>query len=67
MNFSLYNEAHLYDDYEEKNNIYNRMGEKSRAANCIACGECLDKCPQNLPIIDLLEDVADYFEVKESK
>ncbi|MGM0410855.1 MAG: aldo/keto reductase [Bacillota bacterium] len=67
MNFSLYNEAHLYDDYEEKNNTYNRMGEKSRAANCIACGECLDKCPQNLPIIDLLEDVADYFEVKESK
>ena len=65
MNFSLYNEAHLYDDYEEKNNIYNRMKEKSRASNCIACGECLDKCPQNLAIIDLLSDVADYFEVKE--
>jgi len=65
MNFSLYNEAHLYDDYEEKNNTYNRLKAKMRAENCIACGECLDKCPQNLPIIDLLEDVADYFEVKE--
>jgi len=65
MNFSLYNEAHLYDDYEEKNNTYNRLKAKMRAENCIACGECLDKCPQNLSIIDLLEDVADYFEVKE--
>lgn len=65
MNFSLYNEAHLYDDYEEKNNTYNRLKAKMRAENCIACGECLDKCPQNLDIIDLLEDVADYFEVKE--
>ena len=64
-NFKLYNEAHLYDMYEEKNDFYNRIGEKSRADNCISCGECLDKCPQNLAIIELLEDVADYFEVKE--
>lgn len=66
MNFSLYNEAHLYDDYEEKNNTYNRLKPKMRAENCIACGECLDKCPQNLSIIELLKDVADYFEVKEN-
>ena len=65
MNFSLYNEAHLYNAYEEKNNTYNKLKAKMRAENCIACEECLDKCPQNLAIIDLLEDVADYFEVKE--
>jgi predicted aldo/keto reductase-like oxidoreductase len=64
-NFKIYNEAHIYDTFEEKNDIYNRMSEKSRAANCISCGECLDKCPQNLPIIDLLEDVSDYFKVQE--
>lgn len=66
MNFSLYNEAHLYDNYEEKNSTYNNLKAKMRAENCIACGECLEKCPQNLPIIELLSDVADYFEVKES-
>ena len=65
MNFSLYNEAHLYDIYEEKNDFYNRLKAKMRAENCIACGECLEKCPQNLNIIELLEDVADYFEVKD--
>ncbi|MFW6410071.1 MAG: aldo/keto reductase, partial [Halanaerobiales bacterium] len=65
MNFSLYNIAHIYDKYEEKNETYNRLKPKMRAENCIACGDCLDKCPQNLPIIDLLADVADYFEVKE--
>ena len=64
MNFSLYNEAHLYDNYEEKNNTYNKLKPEMRAENCIACEECLDKCPQNLNIITLLEDTADYFEVK---
>ena len=66
-NFKLYNEAHIYDMYEEKNEFYNRISEKARANNCISCGECLDKCPQNLSIIDLLEDVAEYFEVQEKQ
>ena len=66
-NFKLYNEAHIYDMYEEKNEFYNRISENARANNCISCGECLDKCPQNLSIIDLLEDVAEYFEVQEKQ
>jgi hypothetical protein len=32
------------------------------ASMCVACGKCLKKCPQHLPIPDLLKDVADDME-----
>ena len=28
--------------------------EKNRADNCLACGVCMEKCPQNIPIPDIL-------------
>ena len=27
------------------------------ASQCVNCGECVEQCPQNLPIPELLEDV----------
>jgi predicted aldo/keto reductase-like oxidoreductase len=38
---------------------YDEMGDTS---NCIQCGECLDKCPQNIDIPTELEDVRQVFE-----
>ena len=32
------------------------------ASQCIQCGECIDKCPQNIPIPDALEWVIDDLE-----
>ena len=32
-------------------------GTPSFASECVACGECLDKCPQQIPIPDKLEQV----------
>jgi uncharacterized protein len=37
-------------------------GRPGRASQCVKCGECLDKCPQHIPIPDVLEDVADELE-----
>lgn len=59
--FSLYNEAQIYDEYDENKKRYFRMSESSRADNCIECGQCEEACPQNLEIIDYLKDVTSYF------
>jgi predicted aldo/keto reductase-like oxidoreductase len=37
--------------------------EKQTVASiCVECGECLEKCPQHLPIPDMLKDVAEDME-----
>ncbi len=35
--------------------------EGLKAEACIECGECLPKCPQNIPIIEQLKEVANKF------
>jgi predicted aldo/keto reductase-like oxidoreductase len=37
-------------------------GKPGYASLCSQCGDCLDKCPQSLPIPDLLEQVVSQFE-----
>jgi predicted aldo/keto reductase-like oxidoreductase len=32
------------------------------ASECVQCGECLEKCPQSIPIPDILADVVDELE-----
>jgi len=42
---------------------YNRLTSKyGKASECIACGQCEGICPQHLPIVNLLQDVARQFE-----
>ena len=36
--------------------------KRSLASMCEQCGKCLEKCPQHLPIPDLLEEVKDDME-----
>jgi hypothetical protein len=61
-NFQLYNEAEVYDRFEEnKDRYYEFLNEEQRASACVACGQCEDACPQNLEIIDLLSETASYF------
>ncbi|MFW6038441.1 MAG: aldo/keto reductase [Candidatus Saliniplasma sp.] len=62
-NFSLYNQAEIYDEYEENKEKYmERLSEEKRASACVKCGQCEEACPQNLPIMDLMDEVAEYFE-----
>ncbi len=38
------------------------LGEAERASNCVQCGVCLEKCPQQIPIPDELEQVTGLFD-----
>ncbi len=39
-----------------------RGAERNFASQCVQCGQCLNACPQNLPIPQLLEKVVEEFE-----
>lgn len=62
-NFLYYNNYHRFDDKSIRANskiMYNSLlSEDQRAVNCVECGTCEPLCPQNIPIIDKLKDVAD--------
>jgi uncharacterized protein len=55
--FDLYNEAIMYNSSIGPRMTYSsRMfKEEQRADKCIQCEECLEKCPQKLPIPELLD------------
>ena len=67
--FELLNRLHLFKNEQEAKfmyavrcgGIFNR-GETGYASGCVQCGECLEKCPQGIPIPDFLEMVVQDLE-----
>jgi predicted aldo/keto reductase-like oxidoreductase len=56
--FELYNEAVIYNDARTARFRYrgpNGLKEEQRADQCIECGECVDACPQQIPIPEWLK------------
>lgn len=64
--FSLYNtdtQKMKDKDWKPQRENYDRLTETfGKAGDCLACGQCEEVCPQNLPIIEYLRDVAGHFE-----
>ncbi len=60
-NLRLYNDAVVYERFEDNAKQYSQMDKVSRASACVSCGECVDKCPQNIAIPERLAEIADYF------
>jgi predicted aldo/keto reductase-like oxidoreductase len=61
--FGRYNPAFMFGNVEEMKKNYNQfVKEHQRASQCVACGECEEKCPQHVPIIESLRDVVELFE-----
>jgi uncharacterized protein len=55
--FSLYNDSIMFRD-EMPSVMYNgfMVGPDQDASNCVECGECEEKCPQHIKIIDSLKE-----------
>ncbi len=71
--FEYYNTFHMFNSrtqarFKYLGNLYGGMGAaKACASLCKKCGKCEAKCPQALPIQELLEDVAQTFETRSQK
>jgi uncharacterized protein len=63
--FDQYNRMHMFGNEETEKFVYafRMSGELANeppgfASQCVRCGACLAKCPQQLPIPDFLAQVA---------
>ena len=65
--FECYNSRHAFKDKGAKMMYLFQNGgivtdKVTMASVCVQCGECLEKCPQHLPIPDLLNEVQEDME-----
>ena len=65
--FSIYNED-MREHLDQKGwtvnfSNYDALTRKfGKASECVACGQCEGVCPQHLPIIDNLKEIAAHYE-----
>jgi len=52
--FEIYNDAMIYGDEQQAQMSYSWLDKEERANVCVECGECLEKCPQQIDIPDWL-------------
>jgi len=53
----LYNDACMYDAVGDSQRMYKVFVKpENRADQCTECGECEEKCPQHIPIVDVLKE-----------
>ncbi len=59
-NFDFFNYAHLFDDVTGARFKYSVfLSADERSGSCIECGECLEKCPQKIPISEWMPKVTE--------
>ena len=64
-NFDAYNNFFLFDDQHMSRAMYNMiLPEDQRASSCEECGECEEKCPQQIEIIEELKNVHSVLNVE---
>ena len=61
--FDAMNRKLIYDDFEAAKMFYGwATGNNAKPSECVQCGQCESACPQHLPIIKYLQEVAALFE-----
>ena len=66
--FQIYNEAIIYNDLQTAQFIYQNfaaMKGKQRADQCLECNECLEACPQEIPIPEWLKKAHELLKPKQ--
>ncbi len=60
--FELYNQAKRGDGVRERTSYGELSRTRGRASDCIGCGQCEEKCPQKIEIMEQLKQVGNLFE-----
>ncbi|RPI41676.1 MAG: aldo/keto reductase, partial [Bacteroidetes bacterium] len=60
-NFMLCNDHYMLRDPGARFRYYRLLGESQRASACTRCGECVEKCPQDISIPEELLHIAQLF------
>ena len=68
--FDLYNKEKILNDsgWTQLGNAYlnySKLPDVGIASDCIECEACLEECPQQINIPEVLKDVAKTFETEE--
>jgi len=58
--FSVYNHARLMGYRIPFDNGYSTLSESEKASACTKCGQCTEKCPQNLDIAEYMQEIDEY-------
>jgi predicted aldo/keto reductase-like oxidoreductase len=60
--FQFLNQGSMLNNWVEGKRLYNILvKDVQKASNCIACGECLEKCPQQIPIPQMMDVVVEKY------
>lgn len=69
--FNFFNKLHMFGNPEESKRMYTNFvqagivnSEPGFASQCVECGECLEKCPQQIEIPEVLKQVVAEMEGK---
>jgi len=62
----LYNDAVAYADVDGARLHYTWLDDDTRADACTQCGDCEDRCPQGIAIVDWLEKAQSFLAVADA-
>jgi len=63
--FGIFTEAMVYGDFRGARGGYRGLKEEERGDRCIECHECLEACPQQIDIPDLLKKAHEVLSAEE--